>query len=330
MAKYDLSIIIPIYNLAPYISRTLESILSQGEGLSYQIIVVDDGSDDSSGEICDSYTLRHPNIVTLHQSNRGVSAARNSALDVALGRWVTFVDGDDELCEGGLRRAIRAMNTEPEVEIHIFQSIRYTQGHKRYAYPFSEELHGKLTTGEELFSRYKYRRGSVCGVVFDLEFLRRHNILFVEQLANSEDLLLFNTSLYYSRRVRLSNIDLYQIDDREGSASRDWNKQRVIKYSHTLLAIERELHHRDIDYFSTPIFAELIYIIISTLLKRSALIHDEGLFREVRLAIVLSTLYPIPIFGRSPSSLKIVLLNCSVRIFYFVLKLRYATLCPRP
>lgn len=88
------SFIVPVYNVEAYLKRCVESILGQTyENL--QIILVNDGSQDNSGEICDDYAKKHPRIEVIHQANGGLSAARNTGIEHAKGEWIAFVDSDD-------------------------------------------------------------------------------------------------------------------------------------------------------------------------------------------------------------------------------------------
>lgn len=89
-----LSIIIPIYNIIKYLPRCLESIAVYVK-YDYEVILVDDGSTDDSGSLCDEYAERYANISVVHKPNAGVSAARNAGIEKAKGDWIWFVDGDD-------------------------------------------------------------------------------------------------------------------------------------------------------------------------------------------------------------------------------------------
>ncbi len=89
-----ISIIVPVYNVEKYLCRCVDSILTQ-ELKPIQIILVDDGSTDSSGEICDTYAKAHSNIKVIHQKNSGLSAARNTGLLNSNGEYILFVDSDD-------------------------------------------------------------------------------------------------------------------------------------------------------------------------------------------------------------------------------------------
>ncbi len=89
-----ISVIVPVYNVAPYLQRCVNSILAQ----TYQdleLIMIDDGSTDNSGSICDELQKKDPRIIVIHQNNQGVSAARNAGLDKCTGGYISFVDPDD-------------------------------------------------------------------------------------------------------------------------------------------------------------------------------------------------------------------------------------------
>ena len=88
------TVIVPVYNVSSFLSMCIESICEQ-EYPFLEIILVDDGSTDESGKICDSYAEKDARIKVIHKQNQGVSSARNTGLDVATGRWICFVDGDD-------------------------------------------------------------------------------------------------------------------------------------------------------------------------------------------------------------------------------------------
>lgn len=98
-----LSVVVPVYNVEPYLSACLDSLLDQGLSASeYEIVCVDDGSTDRSGEIAEEYAKRYPQIAVLHQENGGLSAARNTGIRAAAGEYVYFIDSDDLLEKGVL------------------------------------------------------------------------------------------------------------------------------------------------------------------------------------------------------------------------------------
>src|SRR5690554_6668736 len=99
MVNIIVSVIIPVYNSEKYLRKCIDSILIQ-PFKEFEIILVNDGSKDTSGEICDLYALNDKRIQVYHQNNGGVSHARNSGLAKARGEWIYFVDSDDSIQKG--------------------------------------------------------------------------------------------------------------------------------------------------------------------------------------------------------------------------------------
>ena len=96
MLKY--SVIVPVYNTEKYLDRCISSIVSQSFE-DYELILVDDGSQDGCPGICDNWAQKNEHITVIHQENGGLPVARNSGLDVAIGDYVLFVDSDDYVTE---------------------------------------------------------------------------------------------------------------------------------------------------------------------------------------------------------------------------------------
>lgn len=106
-----ISVIIPVYNVAPYLIEALESVVHQ----TYQyleIIIIDDGSTDGSGEICEEYAKKDKRIKIIHQENKGLSAARNTGLDTMNGQAIVFLDPDDAFCLQMIETMLNVMQDE--------------------------------------------------------------------------------------------------------------------------------------------------------------------------------------------------------------------------
>jgi len=132
--KLTFSIVIPVYNVAPYLRECLDSVLAQTvndpaspsyAAASWEAICVDDGSTDGGGAILDEYAAKDPRFMVIHQANAGVSAARNAALDVAQGEWVMFLDADDVYAQWCLEGVVSAFGQIPEADIVRFRSIEF-------------------------------------------------------------------------------------------------------------------------------------------------------------------------------------------------------------
>lgn len=118
------SIIIPVYNVAEYLKQCLDSIYSQVKD-NYEVILVDDGSTDDSGKICDEYKLKYPQTIVIHKDNGGLSDARNAGIKIASGEYIYFIDSDDWLAP----RAIETL-----LDFAIKNNCEIVQGGWYYAY----------------------------------------------------------------------------------------------------------------------------------------------------------------------------------------------------
>ena len=103
--KITLSIIVPVYNVEKYLEDCVESLLNQTYQ-NYEIILVDDGSTDTSGQICDEYS-GDSRIHVIHKANEGAGAARNTGIEIATGDYITFIDSDDYIAGCYLERMVQ-------------------------------------------------------------------------------------------------------------------------------------------------------------------------------------------------------------------------------
>ena len=121
--KYKISIIIPVYNTEKYLSRAIESVLRQ-EFDDFEIIIVDDGSTDSSRFIADNYSLYNDNITVIHKENEGLGFARNTGLKCANGDYILFLDSDDYIDKNTLKRIYCvAKNTNADITVFNMRKI---------------------------------------------------------------------------------------------------------------------------------------------------------------------------------------------------------------
>ena len=104
------SIIVPVYNVAPYLREALDSIVNQTYK-DLEILIIDDGSTDGSSAICEEYASSEPRIRLIHQSNKGLSGARNTGLEHATGDYVAFIDSDDSVSPLFIESLVNAMNS---------------------------------------------------------------------------------------------------------------------------------------------------------------------------------------------------------------------------
>ena len=116
------SIIVPIYNVEQYISKCIESILAQTYR-DFELILVDDGSPDNCGKICDEYAKQDSRVHVIHQENKGVSAARNAGISLAKGEYISFIDGDDYVEKDFFERIITQFTDEVDCVCFGYNSV---------------------------------------------------------------------------------------------------------------------------------------------------------------------------------------------------------------
>lgn len=125
MEKY-ISIIVPVYNVQDYLSACMDSILSQTYQ-KYEIILVDDGSTDRSGWICDEYTKKDSRIRVVHKENGGLSSARNAGIDVAQYDILSFIDSDDYIKPTFLEQLIQPFNEDEDIDLSCCRYVKSTE-----------------------------------------------------------------------------------------------------------------------------------------------------------------------------------------------------------
>ena len=228
MTKQKLSIVVPVYNIEKYLPSCLDSILMQ-DFEDYELLLINDGSTDTSGIICSKYALKDNRIKVYHQKNAGVSAARNSGIEKAQGEWVCFVDGDDTLCPNSLSIIINEADTN-KLEMIIAKSFIYKNGKtKEERYKFDETFLAKTFDGYNLITEKNYKRGSVCGCIFKVNFLKENKLYFPIGLKNGEDSIFMSLVYLYVKDVFFLDQIFYFVNERAGSASRSWSFEKVYK-----------------------------------------------------------------------------------------------------
>ncbi len=111
-----ISVIVPVYKVEKYLPECIESVLAQ-TFTDFELILVDDGSPDNSGAICDAYVARDPRIRVFHKENGGVTSARRLGVERSRGEWISFVDSDDKLFPNALRDLTTAAETHPDADL---------------------------------------------------------------------------------------------------------------------------------------------------------------------------------------------------------------------
>lgn len=178
-----ISVIIPVYNTEKYLHRCIDSILSQ-TFTEFELLLIDDGSKDNSGSICDEYAQRDARISVFHKKNSGASATRNLGLDNAKGEWVIFVDADDYLYKDALESLLK--ESQADLIVGGFFHIGILSGREISLSPDNRKIDIKEDT--EFFRKMigSYLTTPWCKL-FRNNIIHDKNLRFNEDLYYGED-----------------------------------------------------------------------------------------------------------------------------------------------
>lgn len=196
MSAPIVSVVVPVYNVpGPYLRKCIESLLNQTLN-DIEIIIIDDGSKDDSGIICDEYALHDKRIKVIHKQNGGLSAARNTGCRAAIGCWITMVDGDDWLESEALEQASLAGNIQNS-EIVLWGLVKNYKN-RQEPYDYSQRFaDGKLYCGiecryiQEMLLHYNAQIATAYAKLIRRDFIIRYNIYHDEVLRQGAEGLEF-------------------------------------------------------------------------------------------------------------------------------------------
>ena len=206
-----LSIIIPVYNVELYLDRCLKSVLNQIDEQKIEILLIDDGSTDKSGAICDKYNMAYSCITAIHKKNSGLSEARNSGILYAHGNYLLFLDSDDQINENAIKKIIKIIESNPESDVFIGRYISvYEKKVKECNYTLNQNL--EKFTGENflvaLLESVEHYDWYACLNIIKKEFLLSHKLFFAKNRC-FEDALWTPQVLYLASKISVFNYPFY-------------------------------------------------------------------------------------------------------------------------
>ncbi|MDO4707274.1 MAG: glycosyltransferase [Porphyromonadaceae bacterium] len=219
-----ISVIVPVYNVEKYLHKCLDSLIYQTYK-NLEIIVVNDGSTDNSGAICDEYAARDPRVRVFHKENGGLSSARNRGLEAVRGDYIAYVDSDDWVDLDLYRRVVEKFTDDPKLDV-VYMDYRFEmpQGsYNQHVTPPHCENSQKNNALLESFAR-DYISPSVWSKVYRYELIK--DIKFVEGL-NYEDV---DYTFFATCRVRHYAV----LDEEHQYVGYYYNQMNTTSISHTL------------------------------------------------------------------------------------------------
>lgn len=262
-----LSIIIPVYNVEQYLQNCVQSVLTQTYQ-DLQVILVDDGSTDSSGILCDQLAQQDSRIQVVHKVNGGLSDARNAGLKVAIGDYVAFLDSDDVyLLPDGIEQMMQVITTD-KPDLLLFQCVDIYP-HRQSARRAYDTEYIAAHTGTEVFHQLVRTQSfnmSACFQLIRRKLLEEHQIYFEKGLL-SEDVDWSLRLWRHVEKVRAINLPLYGYQHREGSITTTYTIRNLRSYEHIFAKFMQSYEQRtaDTEYYWQTVMGYLAQIYTSCL-----------------------------------------------------------------
>lgn len=223
-----LSIIVPIYNVEQYLHKCIQKLLEPSI-INFELLLIDDGSPDNAGKICDEYARLDARIKVLHKKNGGLCSARNAGLEIAKGEWVTFVDPDDWIENIYFETFLEAIKCDSDLIVCGNNLIK-----------------GEIISTMLPLKSYCTNRDSIEKTIFHLKWnkfgfnffgytwnkffknsiIQKHHLQFIEGLNISEDEVFVDEYCYYIKSLQVVDISIYNYLIRQGGLTKQPNSFR--------------------------------------------------------------------------------------------------------
>ena len=240
------SFIVPVYNCEGYLADCVNSVLAVGLN-NFEIILVDDGSKDKSGSICDELSEKYDSVKTIHQNNQGVSAARNRGIDEASGEFIVFLDADDSIEPEKFRKILRVAEDDDSIDMLIYGlSFDYYYHGKIYrrddmAYPAEGSMSADEWT-EEFYQLYVNNSISpIWNKVFRKSIIAEHNLKLNESMFLYEDFEFVIRYMSYCDIIYNSTEIVYHYRQTEDEGNAKRRLARIENLSEFIVQIEKPL-----------------------------------------------------------------------------------------
>ena len=300
-----ISIIVPVYNGDKYLSRCVDSILNQ-TFQDWELLLVDDGSTDKSGEICDEYAIKDKRTKAFHKKNGGVSSARNYGIKHIEGEWIMFCDADDELMAFCLKKLISFIQ-EGNIDFvlagydMINSSTKVIQSTSSLSYS-SKKI--DIMSAIRLIYRYKYYPCFVWAKLYKSSIIKFNKLSFDETIYYSEDRL-FNVQYLCACRndIYYTTQSVYKYYVRDNSAMtslfNNFNYKSITGFYATLLmykTLKNKGVTKDIIFYAVEDIMDSYDYTLERMKEFS--INDRNLEKKLRKKIFVTLSYKLYFFMR--------------------------------
>ena len=266
------SVIVPVFNVDKYIRECLDSILEQTYK-ELEILLIDDGSSDLSGKICDDYKNKYKNIRVFHRKNSGVSNSRNFGIEQSNGKYIIFIDSDDKISPTFVEKMVDKSNDCQLVCCNYsfwYKDLLIDNKYDNVGYLNCKDL--KL----ELFKKNSIK-GYSCNKLFRTDIIKKNNVKFNPDIKICEDLLFCFTYCQYVKRAYIIKDNLYYYRMRKTSASNYKNDRDLTVFDAFLRMYEID---NNVYEYGKSLYA-YVYFKYRKRLNKNNNVKKIGLFRTL-------------------------------------------------
>ncbi len=280
------SVIVPVYNVEKYLPRCITSILLQTYS-NIELLLVNDGSTDRSGRICDDYEKADNRIKVIHKSNSGVSESRNAGIAVASGEFIVFVDSDDWLEKTAIEHMV-VISAREQTEIVMMWFDHRNNKIIKPAFNITSNYMDVNTTKAECWKEFfqLYISHVVWGKLYSAEIIKKHNIRFDNNIAYGEDTIFLFEYLCCCEKLYISEKVVYHYNKlNDNAATRKYHEnliEGIFKYHVFMgkfvdkLNIKQNEKDAIMGWCAVKRILNLIYPYVYYLAKEQSLVNIEG------------------------------------------------------
>ena len=301
-----LAIIIPVFNAEKYLHECIQSVLKQSF-TDFEVILINDGSTDSSGLICNQFAIEDNRINVIHLDNKGVSAARNVGLAQAKSEWICFIDSDDYISDNYFQPILKYKNSD-------FIMVNVSVDTDGDVFNFTNYPTKKLDVNS-FFSNYKLypNFAGPWSKFFKSYIIKNNNIQFDSNLSFGEDALFNLQYLSYCKIIYVTNESYYIYREHLNSLSKKQFTYQETRYLFD--ALQKELHKYSIKAYQQNILSPLNNILL-------ALYNDKNLDNKFTILelenLVISNYFEIMLLYKNSVLKYLFCLSKSIRNYRFL------------
>lgn len=325
--NYLISVIIPVYNVEAYLTKCINSVLTQTYK-NYEILLIDDGSTDKSGLICENYANKYKNIYAFHKNNSGLGLTRNYGLNRAKGEYVTFIDSDDYVNKDYLKKLITPIFHDHNVDTVVGGFVQVNNSdNKLYKEEYNYQVYTNKNVKEKMFPRML---GSLPGVrdsikpmvwncLYSRKLITKFSLKFVsERRLISEDVVWDSDYFGVAGNVVIINSTDYYYRFNPESLSQKYDTSRFLRIINFYKYMNAKLQEMNLDDEAQVRLKKGLFVALSACISQTKGLSILNSSKEIKYMcrdnLINSSIKKYPIKK----------LNYKQRFFLYLVKKKYS------